>query len=425
MAALSTGKIVEVLFENALETFETQDMLLSLTTFFQPDGSTMQNAGNFIWRPVQQHRPIIEGFDLSGLETGIIEETYPAVLGTPQNDFIEQRADDVRDIQFWKRAGQQSGRRQASNLNKAIANAVATQGSLYYRSNVTSGFDFIAEGQALMNERQGEHMMRYYVLNDRDNLKYAKDLASRETIKGRPADTWNTGQIGSMVAEFDVYTGSYLPTLTGGANPATTVTGDQSFAPEGGTVDATTGVTANVDWRTATIVVADSSGYSIGDKVSFANGADDVQSIGLDDKTLTGQAMTFTIVAIPSGTTVRVFPKPIALDDSGLSTLEKAYANIDTQILGTATMDRLNITDAKTNLFWDKDAVEVLGGTVPANLFKEFDGMKVVSETMSNGQDMYMIYDGQIDKFTFRYRLFTWFGITIADPMRVGVSQSF
>ena len=421
MAALSTGKIVEVLFENALETFETQDMLLDLTTFFQPDGSTMQNSGNFIWRPVQQHRPIIEGFDLSGLETGIIEETYPAVLGTPQNDFIEQRADDVRDIQFWKRAGKQSGRRQASNLNKAIADAVATQGSLYYRSSVTSGFDFIAEGQAMMNERQGEHMQRYYVLNDRDNLKYAKDLASRETIKGRPSDTWNTGQIGSMVAEFDLYTGSYLPTLVGGANPATTVTGNQSFAPEGGTVDAVTGVTTNIDWRTATIPVAASGSYAVGDKVTFGVS----QSIGLDDKTASGELMTFTIVAIPNGTSVTVFPKPIALDDAGLSTLEKAYANIDTQILNTNTMDRLNITTAKTNLFWDKDAVEVLGGNIPANLFKEFDGMKVVSETMSNGQDMYMIYDGQIDKFTFRYRLFTWFGITIADPMRVGVSQSF
>ena len=159
----STGKIVEVLFENALETYETQDMLIPLTDFFEPDGSTMQNAGNFIWRPVQQHAPIITGWDLTGQETDIIEETYPAVLGEPKNDFVKQRADDLRDTQFWKRRGQQAGRRQVSELNQAITNAMLNQGSLFYRSNATSGFDFIAEGQAIMNERQGEHTQRCFL----------------------------------------------------------------------------------------------------------------------------------------------------------------------------------------------------------------------------------------------------------------------
>ena len=421
----STGKIVEVLFENALETYETQDMLIPLTDFFEPDGASMQNAGNFVWRPVQQHAPIITGWDLTGQETDIIEETYPAVLGEPKNDFVKQRADDLRDTQFWKRRGQQAGRRQVSELNQAITSAMLNQGSLFYRSNATSGFDFIAEGQAIMNERQGEHTQRCFLLNDRDNLKYSKDLASRETIKGRPEDTWKTGQIGSMVAEFDVFTGSFLPNLAGGADPATTVTGDQSFAPEGGTVDAN-GVCTNVDYRNATIPVAASASYSVGDKVTFANGGTTVKALGLDDKTDTGQAMTFTIKAIPNGTSVIVSPKPIAADDPGLSALEQAYANIDTQILNTATMNRINTdASAKANLFWDKDAVEVLGGNIPANLFKEFDGKKVISETMANRQKMYMVYDGDIATMDFRYRLFVWYGITIRDPRRVGVAVSF
>ncbi len=97
---MSTGKVVEVLFEQALETFETQDQMLDLVTLFTPDASTMQHGDNFVWRPVEQHAPIIEGWDLNGLETSIIEETYPAVLGTPQNDFVEQRADQMRDMQF-------------------------------------------------------------------------------------------------------------------------------------------------------------------------------------------------------------------------------------------------------------------------------------------------------------------------------------
>lgn len=426
MTTLTTGKTVEVLFESALETYEHQEMLVEKTMLFEPNPGETQNAGNVIWRPVQQHAPILSGWDLSGQEQEIIEETYPAILGAPKNDFVKQRADDLRDMRFWQRRGVQSGMQQVTELNKSIANAITTQGSMFYRSNATSGYDYIAEAQALMNERQGYHYERCFLLNDRSNLKFGQDLAGRQTLQGRPEQTWSTGQIGQNVAEFDVYTASFLPNLVGGADPATTVTGNQSFKPEGGSVDTATGIVTNVDYRSATIPVADSSGYNVGDKVTFSNGGTAVKAVGLADKTDSGQAMTFTIVAKPTGTSVTVYPKPIAFDDGALTTTEKQYANIDTAILNLATMDRVNTdASAKVDLFWDKDAIEVLGGTIPANLFAEFDGNKVLTETMSNGLNMYMVYDGNIEDMTFRYRLFTWYGITIRDPSRVGAAISF
>ena len=426
MATLTTGKIAEVLFENALETFESQEMLLDKVDFFNPDQSDLQNGGNYIWRTVEQHAPVIQGFDVTGSEQGIIEETYPAILGTPNNDIVEQRIDDLRDTQFWERRGKASGRRQASAVNSAIAAAMTTQGSMFYRSNATSGYNFVAQAQALMNERQSMKGDRCFLLNDRDTLTFAQDLAGRQTVQGRPADTWGTGQIGSNVAEFDLYTGSFLPNLVGGADPGTTVTADQSFAPEAGSVNATTGIVTNVDYRSATIPVTASGSYNVGDKVTFSNGANAVKAVGLDDKTDTGQAMTFTIVAKPSATSITVYPKPIAADDAALSALEKAYANIDTQILDDATVDRVNIdASAKSNLFWDKDAVEVIGGEIPAQLFKEFAGKKVISETMRNGQTMYMIYDGNIKTMQMTWRLFTWNGITVKNPSAVGVAVTF
>lgn len=422
----TTGKIAEVLFEKTKETYEHQMALLDLCSFEKPDAATMQNSGNIIWKPTQQHAPIIDGFDLTGQEQDIIEETYPSILGTPKNDFIQQRADDLRDVRFWERRGEQSGMRQATELNKQIANTVATQGSLFYRSNATSGYDFIAQGQAALNERQTFNSGRCFVLNDRDTLKFGQDLAGRQTLQGRPEDTWKTGQIGANVAEFDVYTGSYLPNLAGGADPATTVTGNQSFKPEGGSVNTATGIVTNVDYRVASIPVAASASYNVGDKVTISNAGTPIQSIGLADKTETGQAMTFTIVGKPDGTTIQVYPKPIAKDDGALTTLEKAYANVNTTITNGATVDRLNTdASAKTNLFWDKSAVEVIGGTIPAEFFKQFDGNKVIKDTMSNGQELYMIYDGQIDKLNFRYRLFTWYGITMANPSAAGVAVTF
>jgi hypothetical protein len=332
----------------------------------------------------------------------------------------------MRDQRFWERRGRESGKRQATELNTLLATAIATQGSMFIRTNATSGYVAVATAQALMNERQQYTSQRTFMLNDRDLLLYSADLAARQTLQGRPEQTWATGQIGQNIAEFDIFTGSFLPNLTGGANPATTVTGNQSFKPESGSVNATTGVVTNIDYRSATIPVADSSGYNVGDKVTFANAAVDVQSVGLASKQATGQAMTFSIVAIPTATSVTVYPKPIALDDPALTVTEKAYANINTRILNAATMDRLNIDATnKTNLFWDKAAVEVLGGSIPADLFKQFSGMKVLSQSLKNGLTMYMVFDGNIDTMTFRFRIFVWYGITICNPSNCGVLVTF
>ena len=202
--------------------------------------------------------------------------------------------------------------------------------------------------------------------------------------------------------------------------------GAQSFAPEAGSVNTATGVVTNVDYRSATIPVVDSSSYNVGDKVTFSNGGTPIYAVGASDKTNTGVAKTFTIVDKPDGTSITVYPKPIAADDGALTAAQKAYANVDTTITNGATVDRVN-TDAsvKSNLFFDGDAVEVLGGSIPAELMNEFNSAQTITSTLSNGLTLYMMYDGNIADMTFRYRCFLWYGVTIADPQRVGVATRF
>lgn len=425
--SLTTGKTVEIIFEKAKETYEHQDSMLDLVTFEQPDPIKMQHSSNVIWRTVQQHAPVIYGWDLTGEEQGIIEETYPAVLGTPANDLVKERADHMRDQRFWERRAYQSGLTLSTNLNSDIAVAIKNQASLFYRSNASSGYEFISEAMAIQNERQlSKAFGRCFMLNDRDNQLFGEDLAARQTIQGQPEKTWKTGQIGNNIAGYDIYTGSFLPNLVGGADPATTVVGNQSFKPEAGSVNPTTLVVDNIDYRKAVIPVEDSTGYKIGDKIAFSNGGVTVKALGLADKTNTGKAMTFSIIDIPNSTSLEIFPKPIALDDVVLTKLERAYSNIDTVILDDATVNRLNTdTINKTNLFWAKDAVEVIGGTIPAALFASFEGKKVVHDTMKNGLELYMLYDGDIIEMTFRFRLFTWYGITIANPSNCGVAVTY
>lgn len=427
MSGLSSGKIIEVIFENAIETYEKQMQLLPLCTFEEPDPIRMQNAGNTIWRIVQQHAPIITGWDLTGQATGIIEETCPFVLEEPRNDLVVQRADDMRDMGFWTRRGIQSGFQQATDFNSRIANAATLQGSLFYRSNTTNGFTFLSTGQAQQDARQLSNTTgRNFVLNTIDNQRFANELSGRQTLQGRPEQAWAKGQIGQNVAEYDVYVGSYLPTLVGGADPATTVTADQSFYPVGGAVDPLTNAVTNVDYRTATIPVTSSASYAVGDKIVFKNGGVSVKAIGLASKNDTTQDMTFTIVQIVDGTHIRVFPKPIAYDDPALTKEQKASANIHTQILNTATVNRLNTDASKTaNLFWAKEAITVIGGTIPANLFATFAGKKVVTKTLTNGLVLYMVYDGDPTSMNFTMRIFVWGGITVNQPQNVGVAVTY
>lgn len=422
MAALTTGKAVELFCENFVETHEEQTQMLDLVSRFEMDGGAAQRAGNFVWRGVQQHAPIISGWDLTGQATGIIQETYPAQLGTPNNDLVELRADDLRDSFFWTERGKESAKKQASELNKQVSNTVLNTGSLFIRTNTTSGFNFVAGAQTLMDERQLMANDRKFVLNPRDNLAYSTELSGRQTLQGRPATVWESGQLGQNIAGFDVYTGSYLGTLAGGADPATTVTANQSFKPEAGSIAAGTGVATNVDYRTATIPVTASAAYIVGDVITFANGGTPVRALGLTDKTDTGQSMTFRIVAKPSGTSITVYPKPIAADDPALSALEKAYANINTRILNAATVNRVNIDAlARPSIFWDRSSIEVFGGDIPADLFKQFGGQKVVPMTMKSGQKFYLMYDANSTTLNLTMRLFTWYGLTNKNPMANGI----
>jgi len=424
--ALSTAKSVEVLFEKSLETYEHQMQMLELVDVFTPDPAAFQNSSNIIWRPVQQHAPIKDGWSLTGSFGDVIEEYYPAQLGTPRNDTFQLRADDLRDMRFWERRGEQSGKKQATFLNQELAKLVTNQGSLYFRSNTATGYDFVGNAQTLLNERQVSSDMRCFVLNERDRQTYAKDLADRETLSGRAEGAYATGLIGRNVADFDVYSGSYLPTLAGGASPATTVSANQSFKPEGTTTSG--GTTINVDYRIARVTVADSSSYNVGDKIKFTNPspAGDVMALGLADKTNTGQAMTFTVVAKPSSTSIDIYPKPIAVDDSALNAEEKAAANVHTTIRNMAVVDRLNTdASARVNIFWAKDSIEVIGGDAPIELLAEFGGMQVISSTMANGLKMYMAYDGNIETLNFQCRLFTWWGLVNKNPMANGVGVRF
>ena len=52
-----------------------------------------------------------------------------------------------------------------------------------------------------------------------------------------------------------------------------------------------------------------------------------------------------------------------------------------------------------------------MGGQIPASLFSQFAGKKVINGSLKNGLEMYMLYDGDIVDMTLKFRIFVWYGI--------------
>lgn len=413
--ANSTGKILVTLFDGVMEQMSKNNAYLSNveTDSIAPD--RMQNASNVYWRTVEQQSPVIEGWDMTGNETGIIEQYYPLTLETPKNDFVGMRVDDLRDKGFLQRRTMSSSKKLNSDLNKRIADLVADTGSLYYESSNT-GYNFVAEADTIMTERQcARDMGATFMFNPRTAQIMSNDLASRDSsLSDINKKAYESGMINPNIAGFKTYrSATYGSVVTALNATTTTVSGDVTEVPEGYTT--TGGVNVNVDYRYGVIPFTAVTNFQVGDVITIGG----VNALGLMDKVDTGELMTFRIISIDS-LNVTVYPKPIAADQAGITDAQAAYANISTSIDSGDTITKVNTTGGQANSFWADDSICVVSGDAPLELLNEFDGMKVVSETLDNGVKLYMAYDARLDTLQARVRLFTWYGLCNKDPSRNG-----
>lgn len=421
--ALDTGKQVRIAFNNVLDHFEKQQQMAVLAETYNVSGAELQNAQNGIWRQIEQQASVQDGWDFNDADFGdIIEMSYLSQLSSPRNSLKALRADDFRDPQFMERWATTAASRLTADQNSRIANVVKDTGSLFYNATVDgtagkTGYDAVKMATTMLSERQAAQDMGTTVfLNDRDAQVVSSDIANRSNMNGLPETTYKNGMIAYNTAGSNLYESSYLPSITGSATPATTVATTVSQKPVAQRTEAG-GIILPVDYRISdAIAFTDASGFAVGDWISFTG----INSLGLHDKTNTGQEMTFKIVDI-TGNNVKVYPKPIALDDASLTDSELAYANIATQITSGDVPVRLNTANKRSNMFWTNDSIEIINGDAPLEYLGELDGMKVMSETLASGTKVYMAYQGSINDFTLKCRLFTWYGVTNRDPSRNGV----
>ena len=413
--ALTSGKIIATFFDKTLKELEAQDAMSKLVEVDSISMDTMQNTTDQYWRNVEQQAPVIVGRDLTGLATDIIEQVYPLTVSAPRNDFFELNVSQLRDEGFMDRRAKAGAKKLASDLNKQIADEVAAKGSLYYETSSVD-FDFVAEADAILDERQAyRDDGASFFLNSRANQAMSGNLASRTLYpNNRSEEAYKKNMVGENVAGFDMYRASFAGNVAARVNATTsTVASDVLDVPAG--QHTVGGSLVNLDYRFGTVSMTSAANYRVGDVITFAG----VNSLGVMDKSDTGELMTAKIIAIDTND-ITYYPKLIAANQAGITTAQAAYANISTAIVSTMVVSKVNVVGGKVNSFWANDSICVVNGREPLELLGEFAGMKVERETMSNGIDLYIAYDASLSTLNAQIRLFTRYGVVNKDPSRNG-----
>jgi hypothetical protein len=169
-----------------------------------------------------------------------------------------------------------------------------------------------------------------------------------------------------------------------------------------------------VDNRFQTVTVSSTTNVAAGDAFEIAG----VYAVHHITKQSTGQLKTFRVVSVDSATTMTITP-PIIGAQSVATDAQLQYKNVEVETpSNTAAITFLNVNTAQVNVFWQRDALEILPGryAVPADA-----GVAVMRATTDQGIELVMQKFYDIDSMTIKYRMDTLFGVVNKNPEMSGI----
>ena len=413
--AFSKEEIVQ--FENVIEGFQDALVASKNVNVYGTDGQLMERANDTIWRP-QQYISVggnrIVGSAVSAKNK--VQMSVPGTIGYQPNDTFELDALEMRDALQEGRLGVASMNYLASRINSDVLAVATVQGTLVVPVTGAAGdYDDIALCETIMNEQGVPADERYMMLNTRDYNGLAGNLASRQTMQGKPTNAYERSYVGP-VAGFETFkldSGRRIAAAGGGGSLTidTRSSASNYYVPVA-TRTSATGETSNVDNRYQTITISSTTGVAAGDCFTIAG----VTALHHINKTDTGQLKTFRVISVDSGTTMTVSP-PI-ISNQGGSDAEEAYQNVAVSASATAAIVFKNATATGYNVFWRKPAIELLPGryAVPSG-----QGAAVMSATTDNGIEVVMTKKFETTTFKTLYTFDARYGVVMTAPEQCGV----
>lgn len=417
--ANSFSKEERVAFESLLEGFQDALVLSRNVAVFNTDQTMMERTNNVIWRPQPYISVSYAGTDMTANFDDYSQLTVPATIGFGRSVPWVMTATELRDSLQEGRLGDAAKQKLASDINVAIMNVAALQGTIFVkRSAAASGFDDVAEIEARMNEKGVMDNDRYLALSTRDYNGMASDLAKASRSFGNDiSDSALRRAYVGRLASFETYKLDYAVRKAaaaggGGITMSTLVAGNNYWVPKATSV-ASTGETSNVDNRYQTITTTTNTNVAAGDAFTIAN----VFEVHAITKQSTGVLKTFRVISVPTSTTLVISP-PI-ISNQGGSDAEAQYQNCTvTSTSGTAAIAFQNTASGNMNPFWQKDSLEILPGryAVPSDA-----GVAVMRAATDQGIELVMTKQYDINTMKTKYRLDTLYGVVNKQPEMSGI----
>lgn len=406
------SKEERIAFEQMLEGFQDALVLSKLVSTYRTESTMMERSADIIWRPQPYIAQSFAGTDQTTNFKDNTQLTVPATLGFSRSVPWTLTAKQLRDMLQEQRITDSAHQKLASDINVAINNVASLQGTLVVkRTSAASGFDDVAQAEAVMNEQGIPMFDRYFGLSTRDYNGMASNLAGRGTMTGKPTTAYEQAFVG-RVANFDTYKMDYTPRQAAAAGGAITLNGaNQYYTPKSVSV-AATGEQGNVDNRYQLLTVTSTANVQPGDAFVIA-GANATHHITKQD---TGQSKTFRVIAVVSGTVLQISPPIISA--GGGTDAEKQYQNVTATPASNAAITWLNTAAGYLNPFWQKDAIELLPGryAVP-----EDAGVAVLRAATDQGIEVVLQKWYDIKTMNTLYRADTLFGTVNKQPEMSGV----
>lgn len=411
------NKEERVAFELLLEGFHDGLVMSKNVATYQTDQVTMERTSDTIWRPQPYISQSFDGTDQTANFKEYTQLSVPARLGFSKSVPWTLTAKELRDALQEQRLGESARQKLASDINVAVLRTAALYGSLVVkRTSAATGFDDVALCEAIMNEQGVNVEDRYLALSTRDYNGMAGNLASRQTMQGKPVTAYERAFVG-QVASFDTFKLDYsyrLQAAGGGAGLTinTLDAGAQYYIPKA-TTTAVTGEVGNVDNRFQQVTISSTAGVAAGDCFTIT-GVNAVHHITKQD---TGQPKTFRVVSVDSGTTMTICPPIISNQVANDSSATYQNCVVNTKASNSAIVF-LNTVAASANPFWFKDSIELIPGryAVPTDA-----GTAVMRASTDQGIELVMQKWYDINTMKIKYRLDTLFGVVNKQPEMSGI----
>jgi len=413
----SFSKEEQVAFEDILEGFNDALVLSRNVSKYSTDQAGMERANDIIWRPQPYIAQTFDGTDQTANFQDMTQLSVPATIGFSKSAPWIMTAKELRDALQEGRLGNAAKQKLASDVNVAVMNVAANQGTLFVkRSAAAAGFADLAECEAIFNEQGVNQFERYSALSTRDYNSMASNLAAGNVMQNKAIKAYEKAYVG-QVASFETYKLDYANRLAaaagGGALTIDTRDAAVNYYTPVATRTAATGEVSNVDNRYQTITISSTTNVAAGDAFTVA----DLNAAHHITKGDTGQLKTFRVISVDSATTMTISPPMIT--NQGGTDAEAQYQNcvINTKASNSAIVF-LNTVEGPINPFWQKDAIEILPGNyeVPTNA-----GVDVMRATTEQGIEMVWQKFYDINNMKIKYRCDILFGVVNKQPEMSGI----